>query len=121
MLHFYDNNDFFVGPIDCPVLWQMATPQGWDIEEVEAKLKDPAFQGEMVKIKFVKRGSLIIMTTISTWILNDQKTFETAIKTFLDKLIEVCQIDTKVHAQVVIRLHILDPNEGKHQIIVSII
>ncbi|XP_052063937.1 uncharacterized protein LOC127703939 [Mytilus californianus] len=103
----------FKGSIECPVLWQMATPQGWDIEEVEAKLKDPTFEGEVVKTKFVKKGSLIIMTTISASILNDQKAFETAIKSFLDKLVEVCHIDTKVHAQVDIRLHILDPNEVK--------
>ncbi|XP_071138752.1 uncharacterized protein [Mytilus edulis] len=102
--------DMFKGPLERPVLWQFATPPGWDIEEVEAKLTDPLFQDEMVKIKFVKRGSLIMMTTISATILIDQKAFETAVKSFLNKLVEVCHINTKVHAKVSIRIHLLDPS-----------
>ncbi|CAC5405874.1 unnamed protein product [Mytilus coruscus] len=98
---------------ECPVLWQLTTPKGWDLEEVVAKLKDAAVQDEVVKIKYVKKGSLIIMTTVAASTLNDQEAFETAVKNFLNKIVEVCHINTKVHAQVDVRLHILNPDEVK--------
>ncbi|CAG2247511.1 unnamed protein product [Mytilus edulis] len=53
--HKFQDNIVHVDSVECPVLWQMATPQGWDVEEVEAKLKDPTFQDGVVKIKFVKK------------------------------------------------------------------
>lgn len=96
----------------------MTTPKGWDLEEVVATLKDATVQDAtiqegVVKVKYVKKGSLIIMTTITANILNDQKSFETAVKSFLNKIVDVCHINTKVKAQVDVRLHILNSNEGK--------
>lgn len=99
-------------------MWQLTTPTGWDLEEVIATLKDATIQDAtlqegLVKVKYVKKGSLIIMTAITANILNDQKAFETAVKSFLNKIVDVCHINTKVKAQVDIRLHILNQNEGK--------
>lgn len=94
-------------------MWQLTTPKGWDLEEVVAKLKDVTVEDEVLKIKYVKKGSLIIMTTVEASTLNDQESFETAVKNFLNKIVKICHINTNEHAQVDVRLHILNPDEGK--------
>lgn len=94
-------------------MWQITTPHGWDVDEVEAKLKHPIFNVEMVIIGFVKKESIVMMTTVSAPILNDQEAFKTAVKSFMNNLVDVSHVDTLVHAQVDVRLHIVFSNISK--------
>lgn len=96
----------------CPVLWQIATPENWDLEAVEAYLKDPSNKDETFKMKFVRKGSLIMLTTIKASILRDPEAFEAAVISFLAKIIEDCDINKKIPGLVDARLHILNATEG---------
>lgn len=95
-----------------PVLWQIATPEHWNLEAVEATLRSPSQKIESFKIKFVKKGSLIMLTTIAASVLGDSNAFETAVMSFLTKMIEDCGINTEIPGRVDVRLHILNANEG---------
>ncbi|XP_063405802.1 uncharacterized protein LOC134689760 [Mytilus trossulus] len=94
-----------------PVLWQIATPEHWNLEAVEATLRSPSQKAEPFKIKFVKKGSLIMLTTIAASVLGDSKEFETAVMSFLTKMIEDCGINTEIPSRVDVKLHILNANE----------
>ncbi|XP_071144026.1 uncharacterized protein [Mytilus edulis] len=97
--------------MECPVLWQIATPEHWNLEAVEATLRSPSQKDESFKIKFVKKGSLIMLTTIAASVLGDSKAFEAAVMSFLTKMIEDCGINTEIPGRVDVRLHILNANE----------
>ncbi|CAG2237321.1 unnamed protein product [Mytilus edulis] len=95
-----------------PVLWQLGTPQHWNLDAVEAILSNPVRKDETFKMKFVKKGSLIMLTTIAASVLSNSEAFEAAIFSFLTKVIEDCDINTEIPGRVDVTLHILNDNEG---------
>lgn len=98
------------------MLWQLATPENWnatEIEEVLTKYEDK-FKDMPVKIKFVRKGSLLIMTTVSTKALKDSTAFQNAVKDFLSMLVEVCKIDVNVSCDVDVTLRILNKDECEY-------
>ncbi|CAC5380206.1 unnamed protein product [Mytilus coruscus] len=100
---------------ECLVLWQLATPANWnpiEIEQILTKFQE-RFKDLPMKIKFVRNGSLVIMTTITAKDLKDSKTFQSAVKVFLTRMVEVCNIDTTVTSNVDVTLHILKSDEMK--------
>ncbi|XP_052086622.1 uncharacterized protein LOC127723947 [Mytilus californianus] len=97
--------------MESPVLWQIATPKHWNLEEVEATLRDPLNKDAQFKKKFVRKGSLIMLTTIATSILSDTEAFEAAVISFLTKMIEDCDINTEIPCRLDVTLHILNANE----------
>ncbi|CAC5417707.1 unnamed protein product [Mytilus coruscus] len=94
--------------LECPVLWQIATPKHWNLE---ATLRNPSNNDEQFKKKFVRKGSLIMLTTIAKSVLSDPDAFEAAVISFLTKMIEDCDINTEIPGRVDVRLHILNTNE----------
>ncbi|CAC5417726.1 unnamed protein product [Mytilus coruscus] len=96
---------------ECPVLWQIATPEDWDLEAVVATLRNPSNKDTLFKKKFVRKGSLIMLTTIAASILSDSEAFEAAVISFLTKMIEDCDINTEIPCRVDVTLHILNANE----------
>ncbi|VDI18934.1 Hypothetical predicted protein [Mytilus galloprovincialis] len=96
---------------ESPVLWQFSTPKNWNLEQVEATLRNPLNKDEHFKKKFVRKGSLIMLTTIATSILRDGEAFETAVMSFITKMIKDCDINTEIPGQVDVTLHILNVNE----------
>lgn len=107
-LHLYN-----LGKEECLVLWKLATPENWNAVEIEQMLKMfvDRFKDLQVKIKFVQSGSLVIMTTVPAKVANDSTDFQCAVKAFLTRMVEVCQIDTKVSCNVDVTLHILNSNK----------
>lgn len=51
-------------------------------------------------------GSLVIKTTANPDVMKDRETFQNAIKSFLKKLVEVCEIDTSVPVTVPVEINI---------------
>ncbi|XP_052086380.1 uncharacterized protein LOC127723682 [Mytilus californianus] len=51
------------------------------------------------------------MTTVPAKVANDSTDFHSAVKAFLTRMVEVCQIDTTVPCNVEVTLHILNSNE----------
>ncbi|XP_052086378.1 uncharacterized protein LOC127723680 isoform X2 [Mytilus californianus] len=103
--------------MECPVLWQIETPEHWNLEAVEATLRNPSNNDEQFKEKFVRKGSLIMLTTIAASILIDPEAFEAAVISFLTKMIDDCNINTDTPCRLDVTLHILNANEGitKHR------
>ncbi|XP_076082548.1 uncharacterized protein LOC143053645 [Mytilus galloprovincialis] len=89
----------------------MAIPEQWNLEGVEATLRNQSNKDEVFKKKFVRKGSLIMLTTISSSILSDPEAFEAAVISFLVKMIADCEINTEIPDRLEVRLHILDANE----------
>ncbi|CAG2228400.1 CASP6 [Mytilus edulis] len=81
----------------------------WNPEAIIATLRDQA--NKLFKIKFVRKGSLIMLTTISASILSDSELFEAAVMSFLTKMMEDCDINTEIPGRVEVKLHILNANE----------
>lgn len=88
----------------------MEIPKDWNPEAIIATLRDQA--NKLFKIKFVRKGSLIMLTTISASILSDSELFEAAVMSFLTKMMEDCDINTEIPGRVEVKLHILNVNEG---------
>lgn len=95
------------------VLWQIETPANWDVEGVEATLMDKSKSEELpLKVKFVKTGSLYLLTSVPASILENPATFESAIKTFLTKMVDICKFDTSTTCHVEIVLSFLQEHSG---------
>ncbi|CAC5415367.1 unnamed protein product [Mytilus coruscus] len=96
-----------------PVLIIIKTPRGWNDKAIAEALKDPKRMPDKqdFQIKFVREGSLIILTTVPYGILYDKFKYEHAIKMFLTRMMDVCNIDTERACHVKATLHILERDE----------
>lgn len=73
-----------------------------------------------MKIEFVKQRSpvhVVIMTTVSTKILQDSTSFRSAVKTFLTRIVEDCYVDTHVFCHLDVSISIMNRDECKFKII----
>ncbi|CAG2228694.1 unnamed protein product [Mytilus edulis] len=107
------STDLSDGSKVCFLLWQLATPEHWNAAEVEQILTkcEDMFKDLPIKIKFVRKGSLVIMTTVAVEVLKNSPAFQSAIKSFLTRMVEVCNINTHVNCDVDVTLHVLNINE----------
>ncbi|CAC5401525.1 unnamed protein product [Mytilus coruscus] len=98
---------------ECLVLWHLKTPKEWNEKAVADALKDfeKLADKQAFKIKFVREGSLIILTTVPYGILHNKFNYEHAIKMFLTSLMGVCKINTERACHVKATLHILENDE----------
>lgn len=97
------------------MLWHLKTPKEWNEKDVADALKnyERMSDNQDIKIKFVREGSLILLTTVPYGILHDKDKYEHAIQKFLTRMMDVCNIDTKRACHVKATLHILKHDEGK--------
>ncbi|CAG2243817.1 unnamed protein product [Mytilus edulis] len=98
---------------ECAVLWHLKTPKEWNENAVADTLRDfeKLEDKQDFKIKFVREGSLIILTTVPYGILHDKIKYEDAIKKFLTRMMNVCSINTEAACDVEATLHILENDE----------
>ncbi|CAG2228700.1 unnamed protein product [Mytilus edulis] len=98
---------------ECLVLWQLVTPANWNAVEVEEILTrfEEKFNDLPMKIKFVRNGSLVIMTTVSAEVFKESSAFQSAVKAFLTRMVEICHIDTHMSCNVDVTLHILESDK----------
>lgn len=98
------------------MLWQLVTPANWNAVEVEEILTrfEEKFNDLPMKIKFVRNGSLVIMTTVSAEVFKESSAFQSAVKAFLTRMVEICHIDTHMSCIVDVTLHILKSDKSKY-------
>lgn len=102
------------------MLWQLVTPANWNAVEVEEILTrfEEKFNDLPMKIKFVRNGSLVIMTTVSAEVFKESSAFQSAVKAFLTRMVEICHIDTHMSCNVDVTLHILESDKSKYHYII---
>lgn len=85
--------------------YKIESPETWD------NLKMVAILNKIKKlhnfhILKAEVGSLVIKTTANPDIMKDRETFQNAVRAFLEKLVEVCQIDTSIPATIPVEISI---------------
>ncbi|XP_076109595.1 uncharacterized protein LOC143078630 [Mytilus galloprovincialis] len=95
------------------VLMNIKTPRDWNDKDVAQRIKDYERMSNKqdIKTKFVRQGSLIILTAVPYGILHDKVKYENAIKMFMTRMMDVCNIDTERECQLKATLHILEHDE----------
>ena len=89
------------------VEWKLATPDTWNVLEMKNTLQNfsclfkPCFE-----IEFIYIGSLVIRTIVPEHILSNYDDFKSAVRSFLAKIVEVCQLDTDTPTVVKVDLNI---------------
>ena len=89
----------------CRVEWKFTTPDAWDVSEIESTLQNVSLE-QKFEIEFVYIGSLVIRTIVPEHILSNYDDFKSAVRSFLAKIVEVCQLDTDTPTVVKVDLSI---------------
>ena len=98
---------YFV-PDKCRVEWKLATPDTWDVSEIKNTLQNVScLLKQWFEIEFVYIGSLVIQTIVPEHILSNYDNFKSAVRSFLAKIVEVCQLDTDTPTVVKVDLNII--------------
>lgn len=97
----------------CHVLWKLVTPENWNTEEVKHMMTklDECFQDLPFKIKFVRTGSIVILTTVDAKVMKISTALQSNVRAFLTRMVEVCNIETNIKCNVGVTLHILNSDQ----------
>ncbi|XP_071143015.1 uncharacterized protein [Mytilus edulis] len=101
----------------CRLEWRLETPDTWNLTEIKETLE--RFSGVLrpwFEIQFVYIGSLVIKTLVQKKILNDRDQMRTSVHSFLEKFVEVCQINTDVPKVIKIAL-IVEPDAFDYEVL----
>ena len=91
----------------CNVEWKLAIPVTWIASEIMRTLQNCSrFINQLFEIESVCMGSLVIMTIVPEHILSNYDDFMSAVRSFLAKIVEVCQLDTDTPTVVKVDLSI---------------
>ena len=91
----------------CFVEWKLATPDTWNVSEIKNTLQNVScLLKQWFEIEFVYIGSLVIRTIVPEHILSNYDDFKSAVRSFLAKIVEVCQLDTDTPTVVKVDLNI---------------
>ena len=91
----------------CCVEWKLATPDTWNVSKIKDTLqKYCLFRLGCFEIEGVDIGSLVIRTIVPEHILSNYDDFKSAVRSFLAKIVEVCQLDTDTPKVVKVDLNI---------------
>ncbi|XP_052062371.1 uncharacterized protein LOC127702279 [Mytilus californianus] len=94
----------------CYVEWKLATPSNWNVDYITKTLENvSSLVGQWFRIVFVYKGSLVIQTSASERIMQNDKDFCLAVKLFFKDVVEKCQLDTKTNT--VIKVELVVTNE----------
>ena len=89
------------------VEWKLATPDTWNVSKIKNTLKRfPCLSSEWLEIEFVYIGSLVIRTKVPEHILSNYDDYKSAVRSFLAKIVEACQLDTDTPTVVKVDLNI---------------
>ena len=87
--------------------WKLATPDTWNVSEIKNTLQNiSCLLKQWFEIEFVYIGSLVILTIVPEHILSNYDNFKSAVRSFLAKIVEVCQLDTDTPTVVKVDLNI---------------
>jgi hypothetical protein len=91
----------------CRVEWKLATSDTWNVSKIKNTLEHLSGSLEQwFEIEFVYIGSLVIGTIVPEHILLNYDAFKSAVRSFLAKIVEVCQLDTDTPTVVKVDLSI---------------
>ena len=91
----------------CFVEWKLATPDTWNVSEIKNTLQNVScLLKQWFEIEFVYIGSLVIITIVPEHILSNYDDFKSAVRSFLTKIVEVCQLETDTPTVVKVDLNI---------------
>jgi hypothetical protein len=99
----------------CRVEWKLATSDTWNVSKIKNALEH--WSGSLkqwFEIEFVYIGSLVIGTTVPEHILSNYDAFKSAVRSFLAKIVEVCQLDTDTPTVVKVDLNIFTEIPSKN-------
>jgi hypothetical protein len=89
------------------VEWKLATPKTWNVSDIKNALDTiPCLSNEGFEIEAVYIGSLVIRTIVPEHILSNYNDFKSAVRSFLAKIVEVCQLETDTPTVVKVDLNI---------------
>ena len=93
----------------CRVEWKLAIPDTWNASEIKRTLQNYSclfMYNHWFEIESVYIGSLVIRTIVPEHILSNYDDFKSAVRSFLAKIVEVCQLDTDTPTVVKVDLSI---------------
>lgn len=85
------------------VEWRIANPpEAWRVEQMKTEIDNmsASWNQRGFNVEFVHIGSLVIHTSVPKHVLLDRTNLKSEIKTFLEKVLEVCNIDTDKHEKI---------------------
>jgi hypothetical protein len=89
------------------VEWKLATPDTWIVSKIKNTLERFSYLlNEWFEIECVYIGSLVIRTKVPEHILSNYDDFKSAVRSFLAKIVEACQLDTDTPTVVKVDLNI---------------
>ncbi|VDI13102.1 Hypothetical predicted protein [Mytilus galloprovincialis] len=102
----------------CRVEWRLETPETWNLKEIkETLVKFSEMLRPWFEIEFVYVGSLVIKTLVQKKFLDNRDQMRTSIHSFLEKVVEVCKIDSDETSVIRVDLFIqLDEIDNKDQL-----
>ncbi|VDH92655.1 Hypothetical predicted protein [Mytilus galloprovincialis] len=81
----------------CRVEWRLETPNTWNLPEIKETLeKFSSLLRQWFEIEFVYVGSLVLSTLVNKNVLDNPDQMRTSIQLFLEKVVELCNIDADV-------------------------
>ncbi|CAC5397217.1 unnamed protein product [Mytilus coruscus] len=96
----------------CRVEWRLETPNTWNLPEIKETLeKFSALLRQWFEIEFVYVGSLVIKTLVQKNILENRDQMRKSIHSFLEKIVDVCKINTDVPTVIKVAL-LIEPCES---------
>ncbi|CAG2239876.1 unnamed protein product [Mytilus edulis] len=99
-------------PKKCRVEWRLQTPDTWNLIEIKETLEK--FSGVLrpwFEIEFVHVGSLVIKTLVPKEVLDNRDQMKKSIQAFLEKVVEVCHINTELSTVIKVDLVVSDESD----------
>lgn len=108
----------FVDVKKCRVEWRLETPDTWNLTEIkETLVKFSEMLQPWFEIEFVHIGSLVIKTLVQKKVLDNRDQMRASVQSFLEKVVEVCKINTDVPSVIKVDLIIqLDETDNEGEI-----
>lgn len=96
----------------CRVEWRLETPDEWNLTEIKENLENCShLLRRYFEIEFVYVGSLVIKTLVPQHILNDRDQMKRSVHLFLEKVVEVCKINTDESAIIKVALIVFEESD----------
>ncbi|CAG2250688.1 DDX58 [Mytilus edulis] len=96
----------------CRVEWRLQTPDTWNLNEIKETLEK--FSGVLrpwFEIEFVHVGSLVIKTLVPKEVLDNRDQMKKSIQAFLEKMVELCHINTELSTVIKVDLVVSDESD----------
>lgn len=92
--------------------WRLQTPDTWNLTKIKETLETcSALLRQFFEIEFVHVGSLVIKTLAPKEVLDNRDQMKKSIQAFLEKIVEICQINTELSTVIKVDLVVSDESD----------